>query len=260
MIKPCISGNQAVVLPAGCSMESCQRSLPAECDSTAVCKATGWYKIDILRRTTNSNSRHRPPDEFHSELPKCLTALFDAPTTAVNEVVPTHVGRYRILRILGSGGFGKVYLAHDEQLKRDVALKVAHSKVAEAWIDRDLFLNEARLVANLDHPNIVPVYDVGSTADIPCFIVSKFIRGESLAQRRKRTPMNYNEVADLVAKIARALHYAHKQGVVASRCQAKQHYDGPRGCAISRRLWACLGRQRVAVFDGESWYTSLYES
>jgi serine/threonine protein kinase len=77
------------------------------------------------------------------------------------------IGRYRIEKVLGKGGFGLVYLAHDEQLDRHVAIKVPHSKLIEKPEDAEAYLAEARTVANLDHPGIVPVHDVGSTEDCP---------------------------------------------------------------------------------------------
>jgi hypothetical protein len=94
---------------------------------------------------------------------------------------PTHIGRYRLERVLGQGGFGLVYLAHDERLQRPVALKVPHPERVECPQDAEAYLTEARTVANLDHPHIVPVYDVGTTPDCPCFVVSRFIDGTDLA-------------------------------------------------------------------------------
>ena len=68
------------------------------------------------------------------------------------------IGRYRIEKILGKGGFGLVYLAHDEQLDRLVAIKVPHAKLISKPEDAEAYLTEARTVANLDHPGIVPVH------------------------------------------------------------------------------------------------------
>src|SRR5262245_60059146 len=97
--------------------------------------------------------------------------------------LPSQIGRYRIERILGQGGFGLVFLASDEQLQRQVALKVPHAKHTLCGADAEFYLAEARTVANLDHPNIVPVYDVGATGEHPVFIVSKFIEGCTLAEQ-----------------------------------------------------------------------------
>src|ERR1039457_4846455 len=79
------------------------------------------------------------------------------------ESTPSQIGRYRIEKILGQGGFGLVYLAHDDQLQRLVAIKVPHRKLVDRPEAAAAYLTEARTVANLDHPHVVPVHDVGST-------------------------------------------------------------------------------------------------
>jgi serine/threonine protein kinase/formylglycine-generating enzyme required for sulfatase activity len=127
---------------------------------------------------------------------------------------PTHIGRYRIENGLGQGGFGFVYLAHDEQLSRPVAIKVPHARLVAQAGDAEAYLTEARTVANLDHPHIVPVYDVGSTEQFPCYVVSKYIDGTDLATRLKQSRLALHEAVELVATVAEALHYAHKQGIV----------------------------------------------
>ena len=127
---------------------------------------------------------------------------------------PQRIGRYRIEKVLGKGGFGLVYLAQDEQLNRPVAVKVPHAKLISKPEDAEAYLAEARTVANLDHPGIVPVHDVGSTAECPCYVVSKYIQGIDLATKLKQNRLQYREAAELVATVADALHYAHKQGLV----------------------------------------------
>src|SRR5262249_9367439 len=136
---------------------------------------------------------------------------------AVDEVAaegPQRIGRYRVERTLGEGGFGSVYLAHDEQLQRPVAVKVPHRRLVSRPEDAEAYLTEARTVASLDHPHIVPVHDVGSTEDCPCFVVSKFIDGSTLAQRIEANRPSVAEAVQLVATVAEALHHAHKQGLV----------------------------------------------
>jgi eukaryotic-like serine/threonine-protein kinase len=130
------------------------------------------------------------------------------------ESLPAFIGRYRVERLLGEGGFGVVYLAHDDQLQRPVAIKVPHAHLLARDTDAEAYLAEARTVANLDHPNIVPVHDVGSTDKFPCFIVSKYIDGSDLATRLRQSRLSLNEVVELVATVAEALHHAHKQGLV----------------------------------------------
>jgi serine/threonine protein kinase len=127
---------------------------------------------------------------------------------------PAHIGRYLIERVLGRGGFGLVYLAHDEQLQRLVVIKVPHQKLVSRPEEAEAYLTEARTVANLDHPHIVPGYDVGSAEDCPCFIVSKFVEGSILARRIRDDRPTFGEAVELVATVAEALHYAHRKGVV----------------------------------------------
>jgi eukaryotic-like serine/threonine-protein kinase len=133
---------------------------------------------------------------------------------AVSSDQPKSIGRYRIERILGEGGFGLVFLAHDDQLQRLVAIKVPHRRLISRLEDAEGYLTEARIVAKLDHPHIVPVFDVGSTEDLLCFVVSKFIEGSTLAQRIRDNRPSFGEAAELVATVAEALHYAHRKGLV----------------------------------------------
>ena len=137
------------------------------------------------------------------------------PAPARAALPPARVGRYRVEGILGEGGFGRVYLAHDEQLGRPVAIKVPHARLVAQAGDAEAYLAEARTVANLDHPNIVPVYDVGGDDHFPCFVVSKYIDG-----LRPRRPAQANpgrrctRRRKLAATVAEALHHAHVQGLV----------------------------------------------
>jgi eukaryotic-like serine/threonine-protein kinase len=98
--------------------------------------------------------------------------------------------------------------------ERLVAVKVPHPQFVPFPEAAVAYLAEARVAASLDHPNIVPVYDVGRSADCPCFIVSKFIGGQTLAQRTKAQWPTFTEAARLVAMVAEALHHAHLRGVV----------------------------------------------
>ncbi len=112
------------------------------------------------------------------------------------------------------GGFGQVYLAHDEDLDRPVAIKVPNPERIARAEDAEAFLVEARILAKLDHPHIVPVHDVGRTEDGLCFVVSKLIDGSDLAARIDQARPSFRDSAELVATIADALHYAHGRGLV----------------------------------------------
>ncbi|MGO9113828.1 MAG: serine/threonine-protein kinase, partial [Thermoguttaceae bacterium] len=128
--------------------------------------------------------------------------------------MPDRIGRYQVERILGQGGFGAVYLARDEQLKRPVAIKVPHARLVALEKDAEAYLKEARAAASLEHANIVPVYDCGSSEQFPCFIVSKYIAGTDLAARLAQSPMSIDAAVETVATVAEALHYAHIHGLV----------------------------------------------
>ncbi len=154
---------------------------------------------------TRDNSVPTVPEGEGQSLPRPPT---DPPS------LPTHIGRYRIERQLGAGGFGRVYLARDEQLQRAVAVKVPHHHLVARPEEADAYLAEARTVARLDHPNIVPVFDVGSTADCPFFIVSKYIEGSTLARRIREDRPRPVESVLLVITVAEALHHAHQNGIV----------------------------------------------
>lgn len=129
--------------------------------------------------------------------------------------LPETIGRYRIQSSLGSGGFGTVYLAVDEKLDRRVAVKVPHLELVKN--DKNaarIYLEEARVVATLDHPNIVPVYDIGSSEEFSCYVVSKYISGQDLRKSLAERKLTLPSTVQLVATVAQALHHAHKRGIV----------------------------------------------
>ena len=130
------------------------------------------------------------------------------------EAAPAQIGRYRVSHVLGQGGFGVVYLAYDEQLQRQVAIKAPHPRMLRSREDIDAYLTEARTVAALDHPNIVPVYDAGASESCPFFVVSKFIEGSTLRKKIHEESTSAAEAVLLTAVIAETLQYAHGQGLV----------------------------------------------
>src|SRR6516162_3345054 len=127
---------------------------------------------------------------------------------------PVKIGRYNLLKRLGKGGFGEVFLAFDEDLERAVAIKIPRRERVSHPKDVEAYLEEARVLASLDHPHIVPVHDVGRTDDGLCFVVSKFIAGTNLAQRLCQARLSVAEAAEFVTTLADALHYAHLHRLV----------------------------------------------
>jgi serine/threonine protein kinase/formylglycine-generating enzyme required for sulfatase activity len=128
--------------------------------------------------------------------------------------LPEKFGRYRILKRLGEGGMGCVYLAHDTQLDRQVALKVPHFAPEDDPEILERFAREARAAATLSHPNLCPVFDVGDVGGIH-FLTMAYIEGKPLSDFiDEKKPLPQRQVAAVVRKLALALHEAHQRGVV----------------------------------------------
>jgi hypothetical protein len=175
-------------------------------------------QVDLIQRAFREESlstKHGPPAQAGQagNAPGARTVdLLSADAPAPDQ--HQYIGRYRVERVLGEGGFGTVYLAHDDQLHRPVAIKVPHRYRVSQPRDAAAYLAEARILARLDHPNIVPVHDVGSTGDGLCYVVSKFIEGSDLAKKIQAARPSPAESAALLAAVALALDYAHRQGLV----------------------------------------------
>jgi len=121
--------------------------------------------------------------------------------------------RYRVIKQLGEGSFGRVFLARDEKLDRLVAIKVAKKAFKDTERLKSFF-EEARILASLDHPHIVPVYDVGSSEVEGVFFISKFIDGVSLAQKIKEGGCSLEDAIANVLMVSEALGHAHVKGLV----------------------------------------------
>ncbi len=132
-----------------------------------------------------------------------------APSAAGSLSVPG----YDLLQILGRGGMGVVYLARQQGLNRLVALKVVLSGSHAAADERQRFQREAEAIAHLIHPNIVQIYQIGDTENIPYFSL-EYVPGGTLARRLNGTPLSPKAAAQLIEPLARAMHRAHEQGII----------------------------------------------
>lgn len=161
-------------------------------------------------------------DDLHSDAPFSVTGpgddLTSSPMTSTaweshppeNGQTQTLVGRYRLDKPIAEGGFARVWLAYDLELQRAVAVKVPKPS---RLVSADSFMAEARRVARLKHPGIVPVHDVGRDGDF-CFIVSEFVEAGSLADHLANSAASQQQAIRWVIEIADALEYAHLHGVV----------------------------------------------
>jgi len=123
---------------------------------------------------------------------------------------PVAFGRYQVRKALGEGGFGAVYLGHDSQLDRSVAIKVFRGGADVPPAEADRLLQEARRLARLRHSGIVAVHDVG-TQDGQVYIVSDYLDGQDLAHWLKRNSPSWQEAVKIVGAVADALAHAHAQ-------------------------------------------------
>src|SRR6266446_5308632 len=131
----------------------------------------------------------------------------------MDEPVPTVISHYRILRRLGAGGMGEVYLAEDSLLGRKVAIKVLPARSMADEKARSRLIREARTAARLDHPNICAIHEVGEDQSLS-FIVMQHVEGETLAERMGRQPLELNEALDVAVQVADALVEAHALGII----------------------------------------------
>lgn len=128
--------------------------------------------------------------------------------------LPQSVDRFDVVRILGKGGMGTVYLARDQRLDRLVAVKVLHTEDLAAEDRRARFLREARTAAAVRHPNVATIFEVGETAEGVPFIVMEYCEGETLSQRMRRRPIEAGEFLTIAKQIAAGVAAAHEGGIV----------------------------------------------
>ncbi len=148
--------------------------------------------------------------ELSGPLDSIRTVTVELPNTLDN----LRFGRYRMVRILGEGTFGRVYLGIDDELQRQVAVKIPRPERFTRPQDMETYLAEARTVAKLEHPHIVPVYDVGRNDDGLIYVVSKYIHGPTLAERIRANRPDHGTTALWIAKLAEALDTAHRKRLI----------------------------------------------
>jgi serine/threonine-protein kinase len=123
------------------------------------------------------------------------------------------LGPYESVSVLGTGGMGEVYRAHDSRLRRDVAIKVLPSAVAREPERLARFRREAQVLATLNHPHIAAIYGFEEANDVDALVL-ELVEGPTLADRIARGPLPIDEVLKIAAQIADALDAAHEKGIV----------------------------------------------
>src|SRR5262249_36774289 len=127
--------------------------------------------------------------------------------------VGTHLGRYKILAPLGSGGMGEVYRAQDEALGRDVAIKVLPEDLAQNREALGRFEREAKALAALSHPHILTVHEFNTEQGLS-FLVTELLKGETLRDRLARSALPWPKALEVGVAVAEGLAAAHSKGVV----------------------------------------------
>ena len=141
------------------------------------------------------------------------------PTGTATPATPERLGKYDVIREVGHGSTGTVYLSHDPYYGRDVAIKVYRSGADDdeerARMARKMFLSEAHMVGMLQHPNIMPIFDAGEESGL-YYIVTEFIHGARTlaAYTRPDNLLPIDDVVGIMFKCAKALHYSHSRGVI----------------------------------------------
>ncbi len=140
------------------------------------------------------------------------------PGATAEPSAPERLGKYDVIREVGRGSSGTVYLSHDSYFRRDVAIKVYRIDTEDeerARVARKMFLSEAHMVGMLEHPNIMPIFDAGEENGL-YYIVTEFVHGARTlaAYTRPDNLLPIDDVAGIMFKCAKALHYAHSRGVI----------------------------------------------
>ena len=170
-----------------------------------------------------------------------------------SSLVGQEIGEYKILKRLGKGGMGEVYLAEDTRLQRQVALKFLSPEfVGDNWARRQL-IKEAQAAAALDHPNICSVYDIKETGE-PSFIVMQYVEGETLSDLIRTRTLTTAEVVQLGRQIISAIAEAHAHGIIHRDIKPKNIMVTPAGNVkvLDFGLAKTIKKRQNAVVKGDS--------
>jgi eukaryotic-like serine/threonine-protein kinase len=147
------------------------------------------------------------------DTPPIVTSALRRPPEAPAAPLPSQLGPYRLIDLLGAGGMGEVYRAHDTRHDRAVAIKVLPQRLADDPTALERFRREARAIAALSHPNIVSLLDFGGEESI-AYIVTELLEGDTLRALLDRGPLPWRRCCEIGAAVAAALAAAHSEGVI----------------------------------------------
>ena len=212
--------------PAGCPA-------PTELSDFLVGKLTSAQSVRVAdhveqcaRCESSLQDLERPDDPLVSVLSESSAPSADESVTVpqrfmelarsarVGAFAGTRLGKFELLEEIGSGSYGTVFKARDGELNRTVAIKLLRTSRLSGPEDVDRFLREARSAAQLKHPGIVSLYEIGQSEESGYYLVEEYVPGVTLAARMAEAPVSPRDSAEMMARVAEALHYAHEQGVI----------------------------------------------
>ena len=155
----------------------------------------------------------RTPNDFFENPPLSLAAQMFAEREKKPNLAGKEISHFKIIKLLGAGGMGEVYLAEDTKLHRRIALKIVTAQF-ESDVERiERFKKEARAVSALNHPNIITIYSIEET-EAGNFIATEFIEGHTLRERIAEKPLPWREAVKIAVQITGALKTAHSVGII----------------------------------------------
>jgi serine/threonine protein kinase len=203
-----LDDNAASEFVSGSLTPSAQSKIEAHLASCRDCRAL----VAALAMDAGTDSH---ADTLPQELPEPLSPSEVAQRPTRTLTIGDRVGRYLVLSALGAGGMGVVFAAYDPQLDRKVALKLLRAGITYNTKDaRTRLRREAQAIAQLSHPNVVGVYDVGNTDEGDLYIAMEFVEGDTLTSWLKKYPRTWREIVDVFLQAARGLLAAHSVGLL----------------------------------------------
>ncbi len=172
--------------------------------------------------------------------------------STITSLIGQQLNSYQILSLLGKGGMGEVYLARDQRLDRQVALKVLPAEVSEDPERLRRFLREAKAASALDHPNIATIHELGEAKGVH-YIVMEYVKGETLEARIRQRRLELAEVLDVGLQTADALEAAHAKGIIHRDIKPANLMLTPQGhvkvldFGLAKRLHPSAGSAATAV-------------
>jgi serine/threonine protein kinase len=208
---------------------------------------------ELLKASRDANRSAYWLKNVRQEAEQLLAAEHSTKVTS-NPIIGTMLGHYRITGKLGQGGMGIVYRGHDEQLRRDVAIKILTAIKGDDSVARGRLLREARAAASLNHPNICTVYEVGEAGG-QIFITMELVEGVAMSRQVQEGPLSPGQIVEYGLQLTDALAHAHERGIVHRDLKSDNVIVTPDGrCKVldfglAKRLENQEGADRTAQGD-----------